>query len=76
MPTLVVASQQRYVIRVSYLERKEEQDAFAGKVTSVDVITEKKVTGRGGIATDFQKFHKVEILAVYVATDYDEGSES
>lgn len=69
MSALVVAAKQPQGIGVVNLERPEVENAFDGKVSTVDVIAEEKIASFGGIATDLEELHQIVILAVDITTD-------
>lgn len=53
------------------LETPEVENTFYTEVTSIDVVAKEEVSGLGGVATNFKKFHKIVILSVDVTANCD-----
>jgi hypothetical protein len=71
MATFVVSSQQPESLGVVDFETPEVENTFYTEVTSIDVVTKEEISGLGGVATNFEKFHKIVILSVDVTANCD-----
>lgn len=71
MATLVVAAQEPQSLRVVDLEAPQVKNTLDTEVSSIDIISEEKVSCFRGVTADFKEFHQVVILAVNVTTDGD-----
>jgi hypothetical protein len=69
MSAFMISPEEEDGIRVPDLERPEVENTLDAKVTSINIISQEKVSGSGGIAANLEKFHKIIILSVDVATD-------
>lgn len=69
--TFVVTSEQPQRVGVMDLERPEVQHTFDTEIATVDVVSQKKISGLGGVATDLEKLHKIVVLAVNITTNGD-----
>lgn len=83
----MVSSKQPEGIRIPNLERPQVEDALSrvnenstpllrktnlnAEITTINVVTEKKISSVCRIPANFKKFHQVKVLAVYVPTHRD-----
>jgi hypothetical protein len=69
MSAFVIAPEEEDGIRVPDLERPEVENTLDAEVPPINIISQKKVSGCGRIAANLEKFHKIIILTVNIATD-------
>ena len=65
----MISSQDSNSIFVSYLQGDEKSDSLDAVVSSINIITHKKIIGVRYVASNFEKFHKIMKLAMDVTTD-------
>ena len=68
----VIAAYERDPVRVSHLERQQEQKRFHTVEATVDKVAQEQVVGLGHVASYAEQLFQVVELAVYVAT-YGDG---
>lgn len=71
--TFVVTSEQPQGVGVMDLERPKVEHTFDTEIATVDVVSQKEISGLSGVATDLEKFHKIVVLAVNITTNGDGG---
>lgn len=69
--TFVVTSEQPQCVGVMDLERPKVEHTFDTEIATVDVVSQKKIPGLRGVATDLEKLHKIVVLAMNITTNGD-----
>lgn len=69
MATLVVSAQQPESLGIVYLQGPQVQDTLDTKVAPVHVVAEEEISGLGGVATNFEKFHKIVVLTMNITAN-------
>lgn len=69
LSALVIASNQCYLVRVAYLQCKQQEKCFNRVKAAVNKIPHEKIVCPRTLAADPEEFHQVVKLAVDVATN-------
>jgi len=67
--TLVIATQEKEILRIFDLVRQQQTYRFQRLLPSIDVVTEEQVVGLGWETAVFEQSQQIGVLAVYVAAD-------
>jgi hypothetical protein len=69
MAAFMVPAKQKKRGWVSKFVSPQKENAFDGKVASVDIIAQEQVASRGWIAAHLEKLQKIIVLSMNIATD-------
>ena len=71
MSALVISSKEPQSVWIPDLQRPEVEHTFDTEVSSINVVSEKKISRLSGVATNFKQLHQIVILAVNITTNCD-----
>ena len=73
LAALVVTSEKEEILLILTLVGQEQDNNFEGLLSTVDIVSQKKVVGFRWVATIVKQLHEVSVLAMDVAADLNGG---
>lgn len=75
LAAFMITAQDGDAMWVSYFEGHQERYRLHGIVTTIHIVSHKKIIGRGHLASDFEQLHQIMKLSMNIAAHCDRTAD-